>query len=71
MDAAGSAPGAPASVLLGPGNVDEVGKQRVRRLPADEIRDEVQVVVVEEDGRVRLALELGQTASANCRLTRT
>ena len=45
---------------LGPRNVDEVDKRSVRLCVSDEPRREVEVVVVEEDGSVRLRLELGE-----------
>ena len=42
-----------------PGDVDEVREQRVGHALAHERRRDVEVVVVEEDRRVGLALELG------------
>jgi hypothetical protein len=45
-------------VRLRPGNVDEVRKERLGRPLADGPRRQVEVVVVEEDGRFRLQLEL-------------
>ena len=45
-------------VRLRPGNVDEVGERRLRSRAADEPRCEVQVVVVEQDRRVRSVVEL-------------
>ena len=47
-------------VGLGPRDVDEVGQQRLRGALAHEPRREVELVVVEEDGCVRLELELLQ-----------
>src|ERR671934_381096 len=47
-------------VRLRPRDVHEVRERRVRRLVADHARREVEVVVVEEDGRLGLALELGE-----------
>ena len=45
-------------VGLRPRDVDEVREQRVRRALAHELRREVEVVVVEEDRRLGLGLEL-------------
>ncbi len=47
-------------VGLRPRDVDEVGEQRVGRALPDEPRSEIEVVVVEEHGRLWLALELGE-----------
>ena len=53
----------PPIVRLGPGDVDEVGERRVGRLLANHSGRQVEVVVVEEDGRVGLGLELFEDGS--------
>ena len=48
----------PPVVRLRPGNMDKVRERRVGRLLADDPRCQVEVIVLEENCRVRLCLEL-------------
>ena len=61
-----SRPAAPTSLQVDPRNVREVRDHRVRQPLSHEPRRQVQVVVVEEDGRARVAVQLLDDCVGEC-----